>query len=244
MDCSAELGRNTCYQRSIIFRQNARTTLATSSTISLIEPAREDPLLSRIKESTLLSTWSESQPHNSSTNLINHGASSIRGSCLRREGSPCRSFRLQGYRGIWKDHWYRVLRLTRWLRIWLQPGHVRSGLDHEFLHQSSELIKPQIHILDLSLTSISDERLRRGNWSCSRTTDLYLRTWSLGWYTHQWIPRRCCRTTLLCTDRLLCLYCGCYRSGMHRQQGLRTRGSFRHWSWCWISIHGRATVQC
>jgi hypothetical protein len=95
--------------------------------------------------------------HNSSAHLIDHGASSIRCSSLRRKGSPCRSFWLQGYRGIWKDHWDCILRLAWWLRIWLQPGHVRSGLDHEFLHQSSEFISLEhvvlVYLLRLSQTN-------------------------------------------------------------------------------------------
>ena len=127
-----------CYRRPIVFRQNATTTLVTSRTTSLINPAREDPLLSRIKESTCLSTWGESKPHNSSTYFLDHGSCCIWGSCLRCEGSPRWPFGVQRYHGIWKDHWYRILRLARWLCIWLQSGHVRPGLDHEFLHQSSE----------------------------------------------------------------------------------------------------------
>jgi hypothetical protein len=60
--CSVESRRETCYRQPIVFRQNARMTLVMPNTMSLIEPAREDPLLSRIKELTLLSTWKYHNP--------------------------------------------------------------------------------------------------------------------------------------------------------------------------------------
>jgi hypothetical protein len=138
MYCRARSRQNECYGQSIGFRQNARTTLATFRTTSLIKPAAVDPLLSCIKESILLSTWREPHQHYSFTNIINYGACSIWSSCICRESSSRRSIRLQRYRSIWKDHWYCVLRLARRLCIWLQPGHVRPSVDHEFIHQSSK----------------------------------------------------------------------------------------------------------